>query len=86
MPENLPAYSVGCSVRLKTVTGPNMLVDDVLRVLNVYRYRCTWLDTFGAVQFADFAADELEKIPPNPSADTRPITAADFTRRQHKPL
>lgn len=58
-----------------------MLVDDVILVLNRYRYRCAWLDAFGAVQFADFAGEDLEPAPPDPGADTRPMPAAALFRR-----
>jgi uncharacterized protein YodC (DUF2158 family) len=84
--KHLPAYAIGFSVRLKDGTNSDMLVDDVMPVLNQYRYRCTWVDAQGVVQFADFREDELERVPTTPSAETKPIPAAAVIRRPHNPL
>jgi uncharacterized protein YodC (DUF2158 family) len=70
---------------LKDGTKPDMLVDDVQPVLNEYRYRCTWVDAQGAIQFADFPEDKLERVPVNHDAKTKIIPAA-VIRRPHNPL
>lgn len=57
-----PELPAGTLVRLKA-GGPVMLVDQALRVKDLVRYRCFWLDSLGGVLYADYRHDELVCVP-----------------------
>lgn len=56
-----PQFLIADCVREKA-RGTLMIVDDVVPVLNDFRYRCTRLDESGRPQYADFRGDQLESV------------------------